>query len=37
MNKPDFKRFYAEAGMTVERYEKENEKWEKMLRQIGKK
>lgn len=37
MNKPDFKRFYAEAGMTAERYEKENEKWEKLLREIGKK
>jgi iron(III) transport system substrate-binding protein len=37
VNKPDFKRFYAEAGMTVEKYEKENEKWEKLLREIGKK
>jgi iron(III) transport system substrate-binding protein len=37
MNKPDFKRFYAEAGMTVEKYERENEKWEKLLREIGKK
>jgi iron(III) transport system substrate-binding protein len=37
MNKPEFKRFYAEAGVTVERYEKENEKWEKLLREIGKK
>jgi iron(III) transport system substrate-binding protein len=37
MNKPEFKRFYAEAGMTVDRYEKENEKWEKLLREIGKK
>ena len=37
LNKPDFKRFYAEAGMTVEKYEKENEKWEKLLREIGKK
>ncbi|HEX7233007.1 MAG TPA: extracellular solute-binding protein [Candidatus Binatia bacterium] len=37
MNKPEFKRFYAEAGITVERYEKENEKWEKLLREIGKK
>jgi len=33
----DFKRFYAEAGMTVEKYEKENEKWEKLLKEIGKK
>jgi iron(III) transport system substrate-binding protein len=37
MNKPDFKRFYAEAGMTAEKYEKENEKWEKLLREIGRK
>jgi len=37
VNKPEFKRFYAEAGMTVEKYEKENEKWEKLLREIGKK
>jgi iron(III) transport system substrate-binding protein len=36
MNKPDFKRWYAEAGMTVEQYEKENSKWEKLLREIGK-
>ena len=37
VNKPEFKRFYAEAGMTVEKYEKENERWEKLLREIGKK
>ena len=37
MNKPDFKRWYAEAGMTVEQYEKENGKWEKLLRDIGRK
>jgi iron(III) transport system substrate-binding protein len=37
VNKPAFKRFYAEAGMTAEQYEKENEKWEKLLREIGKK
>src|SRR5919108_1569769 len=37
LNKPDFKRFYAEAGMTASQYEKENEKWEKLLREIGKK
>jgi iron(III) transport system substrate-binding protein len=36
-NKPPFKRFYAEAGLTAERYEKENEKWEKLLKDIGKK
>jgi iron(III) transport system substrate-binding protein len=37
VNKPDFKRWYAEAGMTVEQYEKENTKWEKLLREIGRK
>ena len=37
MTKPDFKRWYAEAGMTVEQYEKQNEKWEKLLREIGRK
>jgi iron(III) transport system substrate-binding protein len=36
-NKPDFKRFYAEAGMNAEKYEKENDKWEKLLKEIGKK
>ena len=37
VNKPDFKRWYAEAGMTVEQYDKENSKWEKLLRDIGRK
>jgi iron(III) transport system substrate-binding protein len=37
MTKPDFKRWYAEAGLTVEQYEKQNEKWEKLLREIGRK
>jgi hypothetical protein len=37
VNKPDFKRWYAEARMTVEQYEKENRKWEKLLREIGRK
>jgi iron(III) transport system substrate-binding protein len=37
MNKPPFKRFYAEKGMTAEQYDKENEKWEKLLREIGRK
>ena len=37
MNRPDFKRWYAEAGMTVEQYEKESTKWEKLLREIGRK
>jgi iron(III) transport system substrate-binding protein len=36
-NKPDFKRFYAEAGMSAAQYEKENEKWEKLLRDIARK
>ena len=37
MNKPSFQRYYAEAGMTAAQYEKENEKWEKLLREIGRK
>jgi iron(III) transport system substrate-binding protein len=37
VNKPNFKRWYAEAGMTVEQYEKENSKWEKLLREVGRK
>lgn len=37
INKPPFKRFYAEAGLNAEQYEKENEKWEKLLKDIGKK
>jgi iron(III) transport system substrate-binding protein len=37
MNRPEFKRFYAEAGMTAAQYEKENERWEKLLREIGRK
>lgn len=37
LNKPEFKRYYAEAGMNAAQYEKENEKWEKLLREIGKK
>jgi iron(III) transport system substrate-binding protein len=36
-NKPDFKRFYAEAGMSAAQYEKENARWEKLLREIGRK
>ncbi len=36
-NKPDFKRYYVEAGMSAAKYEKESEKWEKLLREIGKK
>ena len=37
MHKPDFKRWYPEAGLTVEQYEKENDRWEKLLREIGRK
>ena len=37
VNKPAFKRYYAEAGMTVEQYEKANAKWEKLMRDIGRK
>ena len=37
VSKPDFKRWYAEAGMNVDQYEKENGKWEKLLREIGRK
>jgi iron(III) transport system substrate-binding protein len=37
MNKPEFKRFYAESGLSASQYEKENEKWEKLLREIGRK
>jgi len=37
MNRPPFKRWYAEAGMTVDQYDRENEKWEKLLRDIGRK
>jgi iron(III) transport system substrate-binding protein len=35
LNKPTFKRFYAEAGLNAEQYEKENEKWEKLLKDLG--
>lgn len=37
MSKPEFKRFYPEAGMSAAQYEKENEKWEKILRDLGRK
>jgi iron(III) transport system substrate-binding protein len=37
INKPDFKRWYAEAGLTVDQYDKENTKWEKLLRDLGRK
>ncbi|MGE5219740.1 MAG: ABC transporter substrate-binding protein [Chloroflexota bacterium] len=35
-SKPNFKRYYPEAGMSASQYEKESEKWEKLLRDIGK-
>ncbi|HEU4340895.1 MAG TPA: extracellular solute-binding protein [Candidatus Binatia bacterium] len=37
VNKPEFKRWYPEKGMNVEQYEKENGKWDKLLREIGRK
>jgi iron(III) transport system substrate-binding protein len=37
MNQPAFKRWYPEAAKTVDQYDRENEKWEKLLRDIGKK
>jgi iron(III) transport system substrate-binding protein len=37
MNKPEFKRFYPETGMSATQYEKENEKWEKLLRELARK
>jgi iron(III) transport system substrate-binding protein len=37
VNKPEFKRWYAEQGLTVEQYDKQNSKWEKLLREIGRK
>lgn len=35
--KPDFKRWYPEQGKNVEQYEKENARWEKLLRELGRK
>jgi iron(III) transport system substrate-binding protein len=37
VNKPEFTRYYPDAGMNAEKYEKENDKWEKLLREIGRK
>ena len=37
MNQPPFKRWYPEAKKTVDQYDKENEKWEKLLRDLGRK
>ena len=35
VNRPDFKRWYAEQGLTTDQYERESEKWDKLLREIG--
>jgi iron(III) transport system substrate-binding protein len=37
VNKPAFKRWYPEQGKTGAQYDKEATKWEKMLRDIGRK
>lgn len=37
LNKPAFKRYYAESGMNAEQYEKSSEMWEKLLKEIGRK
>jgi iron(III) transport system substrate-binding protein len=37
MSKPSFKRWYPEAGMSIEQYEKESTKWEKLLQDLGRK
>jgi iron(III) transport system substrate-binding protein len=37
VNKPKFKRWYPEKGKTGEQYDKVATKWEKMLRELGKK
>lgn len=37
VNKPDFKRWYPEQGLTTEQYEKESNRWDKWLREIGRK
>jgi len=36
-NKPAFKRWYPERGLTAEQYEKESTKWDKVLRELGRK
>jgi len=36
-NKPNFKRWYPEKGKTGAQYDKEASKWEKLLREIGRK
>jgi iron(III) transport system substrate-binding protein len=37
VNKPKFKRWYPEKGKTGAQYDKEASKWEKLLREIGRK
>ncbi|HXV80754.1 MAG TPA: extracellular solute-binding protein [Candidatus Binatia bacterium] len=37
VNKPNFKRWYPEKGKTGTQYDKEATKWEKMLRDLGRK
>jgi len=37
VNKPDFKRWYPEQGRTVEQYENDSNRWEKLLRELGRK
>ena len=32
-----FRRWYVERGMTLEQYEKESSRWEKLLRELGRK
>ncbi|MBI4489041.1 MAG: hypothetical protein HY694_08135 [Deltaproteobacteria bacterium] len=32
-----FKRWYPEKGLTTAQYDKENMRWEKMLRELGRK
>ncbi len=32
-----FKRWYPEKGLTIEQYEKESDRWEKLLRDLGRK
>ncbi len=36
-NEPSFKRWYPEQGLTTEQYERESDRWDKLLREIGRK
>lgn len=36
-NEPAFKRWYPEQGLTTGQYEKESDRWDKLLREIGRK